>query len=688
MVVKGGIEQGDQKGSGPTLPHVNALDGLRALAVLSVMAYHAGFSWIPGGFHGVDAFFVLSGYLITSLLVVERQGTGTIRFGRFWARRARRLLPALFLMVGGLAVLHLAWPAALAWPDPVADVAATLGYVANWHFVAGNANYFAPSFPSPLLHTWSLAIEEQFYLVWPLIVFAVLGGLTRLGRKERTAPDVRRRLGWLGVFCGVGALGSAAWMWALTPANADLNRAYYGTDTRAQALLVGAGLAVALALWPARPARVRRFGAVAGVTGLLGAAAVWYLIPEASSFHGGFLLASVASAVLVAGVVLAPGGPAARLLSVRPMRYVGTISYGAYLWYWPVALVMTPERTGLGEWGLFVCRTAVTLGIAALSARLVEMPIRRGALPARRALVAIPVAVAMSLILVAVATVPASPVIGPPSRQQIRAVATSRVRHTGPAVKVLLVGDSMAGSLGASLAPEASEYGVRIINEGHPGCAVSTDSTFRFLLYTNPPGTPCALGKPNALLDLWQRWVDQYRPDVVVYLGRVDLMNQDYDGSWTSIGNPAFDSFLQGQLNRGVSILGSRGAKVVLMTSPYYDSTIQAGGVTVPEDAPGRVTMDDRILSAVTSAHPGVSLFPLGKVVTPNGQYQQDVDGIDMRCDDGVHFSAEAGLVLAPRLLPFLVRLGHSAQVTVAADPVPVPAVVPGWYQKLQCGQT
>src|SRR5580658_8167210 len=124
------LKDPDSRG-GPTLSHVPGLDGLRALAVLSVMAYHAGFSWIPGGFHGVDAFFVLSGYLITSLLVVERQGTGTIRFGRFWARRARRLLPALFLMVGGLAVLHLAWPAALAWPDPLPDAVATLGYVAN-----------------------------------------------------------------------------------------------------------------------------------------------------------------------------------------------------------------------------------------------------------------------------------------------------------------------------------------------------------------------------------------------------------------------------------------------------------------------------------------------------------------------------------------------------------------------------
>jgi peptidoglycan/LPS O-acetylase OafA/YrhL len=585
----------------------------------------------------------------------------------------------------------LAWPAALAWPDPLPDAAATLGYVANWHFVAGSANYFAPSFPSPLLHTWSLAIEEQFYLVWPLVVFAVLGGLTQLGRKARAVPDVRRRLAWLGVLCGVGAVGSAAWMWVLTPADASLNRAYYGTDTRAQALLVGAALAVALALWPARTDGVRRFGAVMGAAGLLGMGVVWYLIPEASSFHGGFLLASVASGALVAGVVLAPGGLAARALSVRPLRYVGTISYGAYLWYWPVALVMTPERTGLGEWALFGSRTAVTLGIAALSARLVEMPIRRGALPARRALVAIPSAVAVSLALVAVSTVPASPVAGPPAGHRVPALTTSRVHRTGPPVKVLLVGDSMAGSLGASLAPEASDYGVRIINEGHPGCAVSTDSVFRFLLYTNPPGSPCALGKPAALLDQWQQWVDRYRPDVVVYLGRVDLMNQDYDGSWTSIGDPAFDTFLQSQLGRGVAILGSRGARVVLMTSPYYDSTVQGGGVAVPEDAPGRVTVDDRILAAVTSAHPGVTLFPLGKVVTPTGRYQQDVDGVDMRCDDGVHFSADAGLVLAPRLLPLLVQLGHSARVDpvpdAAPDPAPVPAPVPDWYEKLQCGQ-
>jgi peptidoglycan/LPS O-acetylase OafA/YrhL len=665
---------------------VPALDGLRAFAVLSVMAFHNGFSWIPGGFYGVDAFFVLSGYLITSLLLVEWGGTGAIRFGRFWARRARRLLPALFVLVAGLAVLHLAWPGAVDWPDPLGDAASTLGYAANWHFIAGNAGYFAASAPSPLLHTWSLAIEEQFYLVWPLLVFAILGGFARRGRHRRSAEDQRRRLVWLGALCGAGALASAALMWRLTPSGASPNRAYYGTDTRAQALLVGAALAVALMVFRSRSERVRRFGALAGVVGLVGAAAVWDRVPETSplAFHGGFLLASLASAAVVAGVVLAPMGPAARLLSLRPLRYVGSISYGAYLWYWPVTLIITPERAHFDGWGLFACRTAVTLSIAALSARFVELPIRRGALPARRALAGVPVAAGLSLCLVALSAAAASPAVTPPTGP---ASALHAGAGAGPPVRVLLVGDSMAGSLGASLASEAPRYGVQVINEGHPGCAVTTDSEFRFLGYTVPPGSPCRLGQPGALLDQWRKWVDEYRPQVVVYLSRVDLMNQELDGEWTSIGHPAFDRFLQDQLRRGVSILGSQGARVVLLTSPYYYSSIQEGGPAAPEDAPGRVSLDDRILEQVSAAGAGVTLFPLGNLVSPGGQYTQDVDGVDMRCGDGVHFSAVAGAVIAPRLLPLLVHLAGTAHVPASVPDPPLPSVIPHWYDQLQCGQ-
>jgi peptidoglycan/LPS O-acetylase OafA/YrhL len=682
--------QAVRSASSSQLSYSPGLDGLRAVAVLSVMVFHDGFSWLPGGFYGVDAFFVLSGYLITSLLVTESFATGTIRLGRFWARRARRLLPALLFLVTALALVHLVSPSLLPWSDAVPDAAATLGYFANWHFNGSN---------SPLLHTWSLAIEEQFYLVWPLVVIAVLGIRRRKGRAnipdEETglpATNHRRRLICLGVISGAGALLSAAWMWHLTPSGAVTPYAYYGTDSRAQSILVGAGLAIALQLCKSRSERVQRLGALSGVAGLAAGVLIWHSVSQESliAFHGGFLLASLASAAVVAGVVLAPGGPVSRVLSFRPVRYVGKISYGAYLWYWPVTLVVTADRTRLGTLELFSVRTALTLGFAALSSRFIELPVRRGTLPARRALIGAPAAAGLALGLVALSAsaIPASALSAAPvvKYHDANAVSASRAAAKRPPVRVLLVGDSMAGSLGAGLEPEAAEYGVEIINEGHPGCGASSDSKYRFALYINPPGKPCEIGQPDALLDQWQRWVDEYRPQVVVYLARADLIDQDLNGSWTWIGEPSFDRFLSSQLRKGVSILASRGARVVLMTSPYYNSASESGGPLLPEDQPGRVKIDDQILSQIASTSPGVSTFPLGQLVTPAGQFQPDVDSVDVRCDDGVHFSAGSGQILAPRILPALISLARSAVVTPDPDPPPLPPPVPGWYDQLPCG--
>ena len=695
----------------PELPYSPGLDGMRALAVLAVMAFHSNFSWLPGGFYGVDTFFVLSGFLITSLLLVEHIGSGSIRLTRFWARRARRLLPALFVLVGCLAVIHLAWPNVLPWTDAVPDAAATLGYVANWHFIAAGSGYFASANQSPLLHTWSLAIEEQFYLVWPLVVLLVMGKLTRRGRSNAHAndPDLRlRRLMYLGALAVGGATASALWMWHESPIGFS-PQAYYGTETRAQALLVGAALAVGLTLYrssskaaEAESKRVHKAGMLAGLAGVFAVAAVWHLIPETSTlaFHGGFMLASLGSALVIGGVVLSPRGPAAGFLSLRPIRYLGKISYGAYLWYWPVDLILSPQRLQMGEWPLFALRTGLTFGIAAASSKFIEVPIRRGNLSGFlsgwRGLIGAPVAAGAALSLVAVSAAVGAPAFTPVAAGAVMARTAAAAGGTatgardpdsdGQPVRVMFVGDSMAGSLGASLSPEAARYDVEIVNEGHPGCGVSSDTEYRFLLYLDPPGPPCKVGDPDALLDQWRVWVDEYEPQVVVYLARIDLMNQDRNGSWTWIGNSSFDQYLSSQLRKGVTILGSRGAKVVLLTQPYYDSTIQSGG-SVPEDEPDRVSFDDRILSRIAAVFPGVSVFPLGKVVTPSGTYQQDVDGVDVRCADGVHFSAQAGEVLAPSLFPTLVRLGRSAKVPAQAGSPQLPAAIPAWYDKLQCGQ-
>src|SRR5580692_12543757 len=182
-------------GGHPTLSRIRGLDGIRALSVLAIIAFHTGLSSVPGGFYGVDSFFVLSGFLITSLLVREWSASGTIRLRRFWAGRARRLLPALFLLVAVIGIVLAVVPRVLATPHVLADALSTVFYVSNWYSIHGGVTYFSLSTqPSPLLHTWSLAIEEQFYLVWPLIVLGVL--------KVGTARRSRR-----GGRCGVEVLG-------------------------------------------------------------------------------------------------------------------------------------------------------------------------------------------------------------------------------------------------------------------------------------------------------------------------------------------------------------------------------------------------------------------------------------------------------------------------------------------------
>jgi peptidoglycan/LPS O-acetylase OafA/YrhL len=376
-----------------------ALDGIRAFAVLAVITYHTGVHWMQGGFYGVDVFLVLSGFLITSLLVGEWGRRGTVSLSGFWVRRARRLLPALFLMLAGVALVAGVWPAVLSAPHLMSDAVATILYVANWHLAVEHASYFAAvNQPSPLLHTWTLAIEEQFYLVWPLVVVAVMRRARRRSAAAGGDPAEGTRRGLrrlLAVACA-GASASAVWMVVLAPTDgSDPSRAYYGSDTRAQGLLVGAALAIACALWG--PVRTRAGARVTAAVGLLGAAGValmWVLVPETDgfAFHGGFLLITLACGAVVVAAARVPRSAVGRVLALAPLRYLGQISYGMYLWYWPVLLVMTGARTGLHGYPLTVARLAVVTGLAALSFHLVETPVRRGALAGWRGVLAAPTA--------------------------------------------------------------------------------------------------------------------------------------------------------------------------------------------------------------------------------------------------------------------------------------------------------
>jgi peptidoglycan/LPS O-acetylase OafA/YrhL len=351
-----------------------SLDGLRAVAVGAVIAYHFFPRFAPAGYLGVDVFFVLSGYLITSLLLVEWKGTGTIDLRAFWARRARRLLPALFLVLLAFAV----WSALALQPMERGRIRgeglATLFYGANWYFIHGGQPYFDRIGISPLEHAWSLAVEEQFYLAWPLVVLGCLS--VTLGRMRSALVPVT-----------VLGVGVSVLLMALLYVPGDIYRSYMATDTRAHQLLIGALLAVGLRSNRARH-RVNRVTPWAlGPAAVVMCAAAMIFAPgldQSFLYQGGSVLFAVAVATVIAAAVAPGRSPIKGVLSLPPLVWLGRISYGLYLWHFPVLMAISESRTGLDGPALTLVHLSGTLLLATLSFYLVEQPIRRGALGARQ----------------------------------------------------------------------------------------------------------------------------------------------------------------------------------------------------------------------------------------------------------------------------------------------------------------
>jgi peptidoglycan/LPS O-acetylase OafA/YrhL len=349
------------------------LDGLRALAVLAVIAYHLHLGWAPGGMLGVGVFFTLRGYLITDLLLGQHEATGTLQLADFWRRRARRLLPALSVLLAVVA----AWVTLLDRPQLSAlrgVVASAVGYVTNWWLIAQHRSYFAQfGPPSPLGHLWSLAVEEQFYLVWPWLLWLGL-------RWARGRPGTRSRLA---AATALLAALSAIEMAMLYRPGYDPTRIYDGSDTRAFALLIGAALAF---VWPSRHLRggitrgARRILDGAGVTGLAVIVGLICCTNEYSAFlyRGGMVLLSVATA-LVVGTAASPASRIGRALGWGPLRWLGVRSYGIYLWHYPIIVLTTPA-SGRDTLARGALQVAASIGVAELSWRYIEEPVRRGAI--------------------------------------------------------------------------------------------------------------------------------------------------------------------------------------------------------------------------------------------------------------------------------------------------------------------
>jgi peptidoglycan/LPS O-acetylase OafA/YrhL len=669
----------DAPRGGPSLSYVPALDGIRGVAIVVIMGFHGGVFFTKGGFYSLDTFFALSGFLITSLLLSEWDRAETIRLGAFWARRARRLLPGLLVMLLGVAVFAAFLVPAGTYPTLRGDAIASLFYFANWHFIASGSNYFdQTALTSPLTHMWSLAVEEQFYLAWPLIVLGVL----KLTRSRRVLLAV----------CIVGAAASALEM-GLLYSLSDVDRVYYGTDTRAQSLLIGAALAVGLSLWAdgrrARlledTARTRRppsggdpawavhsvggrlFLLVLGLAGVAGSVVLWNTVSsnDAFAYRGGFLLAALATAALLCSVVCGQHTILSRLLSLRPLRYIGRISYGMYLWHFPLFTYVDGARTGVTGYPLFAVRAAATVAVATASFYVIERPVRQGRLRAGWALrILTPAAVALTAVALVAATAAPSAAV-----RSAAPATTTPTTAAGPPVKVLVVGDSTALTLDIGLNEYARSYGVQPYNGGILGCGITSGAEYQLKGIDAPMAVECA-GTPAGIQwsNLWRLRIGIVHPNVVMILaGRWEVTNRTYEGQWTNIEDPTYAAYVKSQLELAVHVAAAGGAHVVLMTAPCYDTGEQPDGAPWPEDSRARLAIYNGLVRQVAATAPDTSLLNFNAMACPGGHYEEYIDGQQVREADGVHFTFTGGNVFAPRIWPLIVALGRRQMARAAS---------------------
>ncbi len=544
-----------ERATGPPIPvkaeHVSALDGMRAIAVLLVILFHLRVPGFRAGFVGVDVFFVLSGFLITSLLLEEIRRTGRVSLSAFWARRARRLLPALVLVLLTVGVVTALTATYTERASMRGDLLATTGYVANWHFIQ-TSTYFADiGVDSPLEHTWSLAIEEQFYLLWPLLVF----GVATVGVKPRTGVGT---LALLGVAVSAGLL---AVLWS----PGDVERAYMGTDARIFEPLLGAAGAAFVAS-PGGRARLERAGPwvlAAGAAAL--AIALAFITPGGREyFFGGAVLVSVGTLAILGPLWVGAGGVARPVLSWKPLVWIGVVSYGAYLWHWPVTLWLRVREPGVDD--LIPRRLAafaLTFGLAAVSFYAVERPIRSGSFLAsfrphedvvrrradliRRRTVATLLAVPITLVGVAGVS-----------------LALTRVPPIGEGVPVVMfVGDSVPARLGTALERAFTDEGWRFVSAALGGCPPTGETPVR------PDGTAWPGVLPGCRSEVAKRQdalIDAADPDVIVWWDRFSVSGfLDEDGAHVPAGSARFWSLRSEALDAAVDRLRERGAIVVFI---------------------------------------------------------------------------------------------------------------------------
>lgn len=630
--------------SSSQLAYIPALDGLRAFAVLAVIAYHLEWPVINGGFLGVDLFFVLSGFLITTLLlrtprsVNSQSGSLRVLLADFYLRRTRRLLPALTLVLIAVS----AWAAFIALPEQVTNLRnqglGAVFYVSNWVFIAEETTYFeAFSDPSPLQHTWTLAIEEQFYLVWPVVA------LILLARRHRT---------WLTIGSLLVATASAIWMW-LTASSGDLNAAYLGTFTRLHELLIGAIAALLIVRSSHNHHRAGSFrGAriVIFLSLMIISTCMVVLSPEGVAYYqGGSVLFSIVTAVLIIALVrFRPDG--GLILGNPVVRWIGLISYGLYLWHWPMIVWLTPATTSLDGAALDTLRLLATFSTAVASYYLIELPIRRGGwrhlrISTRVWWWAVPISMAATAIFF-VASTPSTSADAAEASPQSRVTAPDHLLgSTAPHGRTLLIaGDSVPKGVMPALSDAAATGDTRIIPLAFGGCSVvgmfqvdSEGSAFNW----SRRCTETARLQDAAL--------DEHSPDTVVwYSNRERFGVRTENGEVLLAGTMSHRRVMEDAIWDSAQRLTARGAKLLIVQpTPKAQATIGlcAREPESPDCATSATYLESfawlrSVYSRVASELPKVSLISVDDVLCPSGAPcgVEVIDGTPIR-PDGVHIA-------------------------------------------------
>jgi peptidoglycan/LPS O-acetylase OafA/YrhL len=609
-----------------TFEHRPSLDGLRAVAALLVLLFHAGTPGLGFGYTGVDVFFVLSGFLITSLLCSELVETGRLRFVSFYARRVRRLLPAALavLLLTAVAYEVVASPAAVA--EARGGFVASAAYIANWYFLNQSHDYFAQeAHPSPVEHYWSLSVEEQFYLVWPLVLLAVFLFARRVGLRL----DV--------VAAGIALIGL---VYAGILAASDPMASYFGTGARAYQLLIGATVAL-YCLRRKRPA-ARRSDlpqppgaaalAAAGLAVLLVAGTP--LLGSTSAFWHG-VASAAGTALLIFGLELAPGSRAGRVLAWGPARAVGRWSYAAYLWHWPV--IVLGDELGLlpQAWPIRTALVvAVTLLLSAATFRFIEQPARRISLrtfPRQRlvALSGVAVAAVAAFAFPAVLQVDArAQALIDEANAGTSDLASVRQTRSG-APTVLLVGDSHAEVLHPAFARLAKEQGWALLDVLEWACPWS-----RVQATLNGAVLECESMRKRAL-----RIAEKEHPEIVVLVSRSIVKRPlVINGAVVDPGGPGWLEEVSRGTESFLADLKPLVGRVVVVeplpetAEPMIDC-LSTGADPDSCSLPAVSQPGTDVVEAVWESLPGVTTISIDDLICPLGTCPAMVNGIPTHRD-------------------------------------------------------